>query len=313
MAILTINTSSNYSAIKSSLANGDTIRITVNGVRLTVDEQPLLTNIIVDSPAIQGRMTVSGNYDLSTWSAIAGASSLIDGALPSAAILGSITGGTASNASGLNINNGTVITATGGTGLNGHGVTSNNGLVTNATGGAGPNSHGVNTNNGLVTTATGGSLAGSRGVSNNLGTVLTANGGAASGAVGVATNNGIVTTANGGTALTAYGVTNNNGTVDTANGGTALTAYGINSTLGSVLRAFDGVALGINLVQTGPRFIIGPDWQTATTNYLLVQKVYSLGPVSSLAAIPGEIEIIELSEGLAGFTGIRGTTRKLGT
>jgi hypothetical protein len=278
MAILTISVNSNYSAIKGSLANGDTIRIDTNAVRLTVDEQPLLTNITVDSPSVSGRMTVSGAYDLSTWSVIAGTVALIDGTFPAGAILGSATGGSAFSAYGVNINAGTVTTATGSSGT-GAGVNINNGTVTTANGGPASSSYGVGNNNGTVTTSNGGSAGSSHGVNTNSGTVITANGGSAASATGVSVNNGHVTT---------------------ANGGTNATAYGVNTCLGGLLRAFDGTALGVNLVRSGPRLIIGPDWQTATTNYNVVGKIYSIGEVSGLAAIPGGIEIVTLSEGSGG-------------
>ena len=234
MAIYTLSTSSNYSAIKASLANGDTIRIDTNTVRLTVDEQPLLTNITVDSPSVSGRMTVSGAYDLSTWAIIAGTVALIDGTFPTGAILGSATGGTGTGAFGVGTLNGTVLTASGGTGGTSHGVNNNNGTV-------GP--------------------------------------------------------ANGGSGSTATGVNNNNGTVTTANGGTSGTSYGVNLCLGGLLRAFDATALAVNTIRSGPRLIIGPDWQTATTSYTAVPKVYSIGEVSPLANIPLATEIVILSEG----------------
>ena len=276
MATITINVNSTYSAIKGSLANGDTIRIGTDAVRLTVDEQPLLTNIAVDSPGVSGRMTVSGAYDLSTWAIVAGTVALIDGTFPAGATLGSATGGSVFGAHAINNNSGTVISANGGSS------------------GIGP---GVNTNNGTVTTANGGSATSSVGVSNNNGIVTTANGGGAGSAHGVNNNSGTVITANGGSGATATGVSVNNGNVTTANGGTIATAYGVNTCLGGLLRAFDGTAVGVNLVRSGPRLIIGTDWQTATTNYNVVGKIYSIGEVSNLAAIPGGIEIVILSEG----------------
>lgn len=276
MAIFTLSTSSNYSAIKGSLANGDTIRIDTDAVRLTVDEQPLLTNITVDSPGKSGRMTVSGAYDLSTWSIIAGTVALIDGIFPAGATLGSATGSATT------------------TGAN-HGVTVNNGTVMVANGGAATSARGVSLNNGKVGSAIGGGGAQALGVGTNFATVGDAIGGTGSNAYGVGTNNSCVTTATAGAGPSAAGVNVNNGIC---------------------LRAFDnGANVAIIGSFGGPKLIIGPDYQTATTSYSFVEKIYSIGEVSGLAAIPGGIEIVVLSEGTgsAGFTGIRGTHRTLGT
>jgi hypothetical protein len=280
MAILTISVNSNYSAIKGSLANGDTIRIDTNTVRLTVDEQPLLTNITVDSPGVSGRMTVSGAYDLSTWAIIAGTVPLIDGTLPAGATLGSATGGTANSAFGIATNAGTVLVSNGSAGQNAHGVSTNNGTVTTATGGSFSGANGVLTNNARVIDAFGGSGVNTRGVSTNFGVIGSATGGSgAASSEGCAVNNGTVTTAT----------------------GSALTANpGVGINRGSVLRAFDFVGRGVLQMLNGPKFILGPDWQTATTDYQLIEKIYSLGEVSNLAAIPVGIEIVTLSEGAGG-------------
>jgi hypothetical protein len=259
MAILTISVNSNYSAIKGSLANGDTIRIDTDAVRLTVDEQPLLTNITVDSPGFSGRMTVSGAYDLSTWSIVAGTVALIDGTFPAGATLGSASASpTVNNAFGITANAGTVLVVNGGGGTSGRGVSINNGTVSVANGGSGASAPGVNVNNGTVGIANGGS-------------------------------NGI-----------SHGVLLNNGSVTTANGGSHIGAFGVGANIGNVLRAFDSTGLAIGSNQGGPKLIIGPDYQTATTSYTAVPKIYSIGEVSNLAAIPGTTEIVILSEGSGG-------------
>jgi hypothetical protein len=160
VAIYTLSTSSNYSAIKASLASGDTIRIDTNTVRLTVDEQPLLTNITVDSPSVSGRMTVSGAYDLSTWSIIAGTVALIDGSgLPANAILGSATGGSANGAHGVASNFGTILSVTGGTVSGANGCNINSATIGISNGGSAANAFGTNTNNGTVTTSNGSASA----------------------------------------------------------------------------------------------------------------------------------------------------------
>jgi hypothetical protein len=255
MAIVTISTSSNYSAIKGSLANGDTIRIDTNAVRLTINEQPLLTGITVDSPGVSGTITVSGAYDLSTWAVIAGTVAMIDGTFPAGATLGSATGGT------------------------------------------GTSSFAVANNSGTITTVSGGSGTGSRGVSNNNGTIGTANGGSNTNALGCNINNATVGVATGGSGGASHGVGTNNGSVTTANGGSIFGVFGVNNNQGITLRAFDNAGLGIGFNIGGPKLIIGPDYQTATTNYTAVPKIYSIGEVSNLAAIPLATEIVILSEG----------------
>lgn len=294
MAILTINSNSNYSAIKGSLANGDTIRIGTNAVRLTVDEQPLLTNITVDSPGVSGRMTVSGAYDLSTWSVIAGTVALIDGTFPAGATLGSATSGTALGSSCVATNAGRI-------------------LVSNGSGGQ--NAHGVATNNGTVDLANAGTFTGSTGVATNNGIVVSANGGSSVNTFGVGTNNATVGTVTAGSANNGAGCATNNGTITTANGSSVSTAAGVTTNRGSVLRAFDSVGRGVSEMIGGPKFIIGPDFQCGTTDYRFINKIYSLGEVSPLANIPLATEVVILSEGTgsAGFTGIRGIHRTLGT
>jgi len=191
MAIVTISANTSYSAIKGSLSNGDTIRIDTNAVRLTVDELPLLTNITVDSPGVSGRMTVSGAYNMSTWSVIAGTVPLIDGTFPSGATLGSATGGASGSAHGISTNAGTVIAANGGSASVANGVNTNTGTVTTATGGSFNSAFGVNQNNGTVTAAIAGSVAFAHGISANNGTVTTATGGSVSNIFGIGTNVGL--------------------------------------------------------------------------------------------------------------------------
>jgi hypothetical protein len=313
MAIFTINANTNYSAIKDSLSNGDTIRIATNAVRLTVDEAPLLTNITVDSPGVSGRMTVTGAYDMSTWSIIAGTVTLIDGTFPAGATLGSATGGSSNFASGITTNNGTVITCIGGASTNARGIETNNGNVITATGGrTAGGTHGINVNNGIVTTANGSSAIGAMGVLTNNGIVTTANGGGFSNSRGVLTNNGTVITANGGSASTTHGVEANNGTVITANGGNVSIANGIALNNSTCLKANDGVSRAISLSRGDFKLVIGPDFQTTISNPVGdITTIYSIGPLSNLATIPAGVTVIQL--GTAGFTGIEGISRSLGT
>lgn len=274
MATVTLVANTNYTLLLT-LANGDTIDCA--GFRLTINAQPTHTNISVVSPGTAGRMTVSGAYDMSTWSITAGTVALIDGALPLGAVLGSSTGGSDSNAFGVTTNSGTISTSTGGSGTNAHGVSSNasTGIVTNATGSPVAAAHGVNTNAGMVITARGGSVSNSYGVS--------ANNGAISNAIGGSTNN-------------AYGVNVNNCSVGYAEGGTAVGAFGVNSNLGSVLRATDISEFAINFWRGNEKLIIGPAFHSRITNTVgTTSIVYSLGPLSSLATIEVGITVIQLS------------------
>jgi len=279
MAIFTISSNTNYSAIKGSLSNGDTIRIDTNTVRLTVDEEPLLTNITVDSPGVSGRMTVSGAYDMSTWSIIAGTVALIDGTFPTGATLGSSTGGSVATAHGVITSNGTVLTANGGT-------------IGNAMG--------VNNNQGIVDTANGGSANGAHGIGSNSGTVTTANGGSVSNAFGVNVNNGTVTTANGAAVAGSHGVNTNNGTVITANGGTASGANGVQNNFAIVLNASDNAANGVTFSFSQVKFVIGPTYASrivTSGTARPVLTVYSLGPLSPSATLDPGITVIEVNTG----------------
>ena len=257
MAIFTINTNSNYSSIKSSLANGDTIRIGATSVRLTIDEQPLLINILVNSPGTAGRVTVSGAWDLSTWSMVAGTAALIDGTFPSGAILGSATGGSVAGAHGINFNSGTVTTATA-SNVNACGVLTNNsnGLIVNAFGGTGITAQGVLTNNGTITNATGGSATNAFGVSTNNGTVTNAAGSSTAATPGVSTNNGLIVNSYGGGFANAHGVNTNgpNGTITNCYGSDTVVAQGCNTNSGLITNCFGG-AFGIGCTTNNSRII----------------------------------------------------------
>jgi hypothetical protein len=256
MATFTLTANSNYSAIKGSLANDDTIDCA--GFRLTVDEAPALTGIAVTSPGTAGRMTVNGDYDMSTWSITAGTVTLIDGTFPSGATLGSATGGSGSSAFGININAGTVTNSTGGSGTNSNGISTNNGTVENATGGSGANSRGIFTNNGTVENATGSNGNNRNGVENNNGTVLSATGGSDAGAHGVATNLAIVFAAEDATG---------NGVQDSF----------------SAIKVVDGP-------NYKSRIISGTTGRPVTT-------VYSIGTLSNLADLDPGITVITVNTG----------------
>jgi hypothetical protein len=306
MAIITINVNSNYSAIKASLANGDTIRIGTNAVRLTIDEQPLLTNITVDSPGVAGKMTVSGGYDLSTWSVFAGpdtVSSFID-SLPIGSTLGLIQaassgaspGITTNNGtvkvcragaafcSGININLGIVEEAYGGTSSSSHGIIGNRGEVFYAIGGTASTAHGVNTNTvqdtaqaGLIHFCIGGTFG--LGCNVNNGTVLTSQGGVGGNAHGTATNNGYVVHAIGSIASSANGVV----------ASSAAAIYKITDNIGKALLQNVGQMRGNTM------FVSGPDLKGQVPD--TVKTIYSVGKLDPLAVIPVGTVVILLSEG----------------
>lgn len=161
MATVTLIANTNYSAL--TLANDDTIDCA--GFVLTLNIQPTHTGIQVTSPGTAGTVVFSGAWLLPTWDFFAGANGFggMIGTLPTGATIKSITGGSASNGTGIATNNGTVTTANGGTFGSGLGVGTNNGTVTLALGGSGGvANHGVSTNNGLCLRLTDGT---GRGVS----------------------------------------------------------------------------------------------------------------------------------------------------
>ena len=300
MATITLTADANYSAL--TVANDDTIELA--GFELTIDVQPSETGITVQTPGTAGTMSIGGAFDLSTWSATAGTTTLIS-AVPTGASIASVSGGSASNARGVNENRGTVTTATGGPASNAQGVNSNIGTVTTATGGSASGANGVNFNIGTVTTATGGSASNARGVNENRGTVTTATGGPASGANGVNSNNGTVTTATGGSASGAHGVSVNNGTVTTATGGSVSGANGVNFNNGTVLGAVDDIERAVNLFRGSLAIVSGPDFQSEIVmRYNALETLYVInGPLHPDAVIPDNPTIINSYDTGGGSTG----------
>lgn len=284
MAVFTISANTNYSAIKASLANGDTIRIDTNAVRLTVDEAPLLTGITVDSPGVSGRMTVSGAYDMSTWSIVAGTVALIDGTFPAGAALGNVTAGSGTSAAGININSGTVTgDATGGTGIAAIGVNTNNGTIEgNVVATAANSSFGCDTNNGTIRgNVVGGTGPSAHGLQSNIGTVQGNVTGGSGSARGMMFNRGtIVGNIVGGTSVAALGVNLNSGVI----------LGGTQNDVGAAIGGFLGSTLLIN----------GPLCQISIP--ASVTKIYALfGAFTGSATIPIGTEVIVLSEGTSGI------------
>lgn len=298
MATITLVADTNYSAL--SVADGDTINC--NGFRLTINQQPAAINIVVNTPAKAGKVTVSGPYDLSTWSFFAGTAIMFDtAAVPVGCIIGSVTGGSSLSAACVVSNEGTILNAYGGTNVNAHGLSTNLGFATvhNAYGSTSHSAHGVNSNNesGVVLCAYG---ATGNGLNTNNGVVGLARAGLTGTGDGISTNTGSVDIAQGGGVIGAQGVLTNNGNVGEAIEGTVSGAYGISVNNGSVLKATGASFTGaIQGAKNKYLFVIGPEFETPLTNYTQLETIYSFGPLhpATKAALAEDVEVIELSLG----------------
>jgi hypothetical protein len=168
MATITLAANTTYSAL--TIADDDVIDLA--GYLLTVNGQPGETGISITSPGTAGTVTLSGGYDLSTWSMTAGTGVLI-AIIPSGTELGSLTGGSATSAYGCSTNNGTITTCTGGSGgTNASGCNTNRGTITTCTGGSATTAQGCYGNQGLITTAVGGTGTSAFGITHSYGYVL---------------------------------------------------------------------------------------------------------------------------------------------
>ena len=167
MATITLAANTTYSAL--TIADDDIIDLA--GYLLTVNAQPEETGISITSPGTAGSVTLSGGYDLSTWSMTAGTATLI-ATIPSGTELDSLTGGSATTAYGCSTNNGIITTCTGGSATTAYGCSTNNGTITTSTGGSATTAYGCGTNRGLVTTAVGGTGTSAFGINSNYSYVL---------------------------------------------------------------------------------------------------------------------------------------------
>jgi hypothetical protein len=269
MATITLTGNTTYSTL--TVANGDTINL--DGFALTIGAQPSETNITVNTPGKAGTVTISGGYDLSTWSFTAGTAVLIT-TIPSGCTIGTLNGGAAA------------------------GATTNNGSVTTVNGGTGTNIVGIGTNNGTVTNANGAAASGSIAVNINAGTITNATAGSAANAHGCSTNNGTITTATGGSASAAHGCSTNNATVISAAGGTNAAAYGISLNNGTCLKLDDNTGAAINTFRGTVFFCFGPDILGSIK--APITTIYSLGKMSTSATLPVGSTLIEMKEGLTG-------------
>jgi len=204
----TLTGDTTYSAIAASIEDDDTIDLA--GYELDIDTVPTETGITVETPGQAGTVVFSvvSTCNISTWDFTAGTGTLI-ATLPENVTIGNATGGTATNAKGVQTGFGSVGTATGGSAFGAHGVTNNFGTVATAVAGSASNAIGVNTNKSIVAVATGGSVANAHAVSNNDHTVTSATGGSTSGSYAIRINNGTVVSATGGTASGANAVYDN--------------------------------------------------------------------------------------------------------
>jgi hypothetical protein len=292
MATITLTANTNVSAL--SLANDDTIDLA--GFQLNFDVQPTATGIQVITPGAAGTCVFPVACAIPTWDFFTGTAANMIATLPANCEIKSISAGSVTNARGVSINNGIIGTANAGSGSTAIAVSTNNGTIGVANAGSGSTAIAVLVN----------SIAGFVGV---------ANGGSAGVARGVSENSGRVGVANGGSNATAYGVWTNTGSIETANGGSVSGASGVLEQNGICLRAFDATAPAVGNTRGDLKFVIGPDFQSAINNPAgTVKTIYSLGALA--ATIPAGATVITLSEGTgctAGFTGIEGISRSLGT
>jgi hypothetical protein len=335
MATVTLGANSNYSAL--TVASGDTIDC--NGFALTINSQPAEINVSVTSPGKAGTVSISGTLNLSTWSFTAGTVVMIS-TIPSGCAVGSVTGGSATNAACVTTNSGTIGTVNGGAGGVANGCTTNNGTITgNVTGGSGTNSRGVQQNNGIIGgNVTGGSGTTAHGVLVNAGTI-TGNvaGGSTSSSQGLRDNTSIIVgNVTGGSAATAHGISAfNSGEIrGSVTGGSSSNVFGVVSNRGTILGgATGGSAAGANAIQVNSGIVLGSITDgTANavgsfegTHMLLngpdvtgriaspITTIYSSGAMNPAATLPVGVTVVTLSSGTAGFTGIRGVSRRLGT
>lgn len=270
MATITLTAATNYSAL--TVASGDTIDCA--GFRLTINSQPAQTNISVISPGTAGTVTISGAYDLSTWSFAAGTTTMIT-TIPSGCTIGTLTGGTAISAVGASTNNGTVATVNGGSANSAHGVTTNTGTITSVLGGSAISAFGVANSSGTITTATGGPNV--QGVNSNSGIVTNAIGSATSGNAGVTRNSGTVINAIGSTTTAANGIGNNNGI-----------CLNLDDNTGDAIGTYEGRVF----------FCLGPG--VLGKIKAPITTIYSLGKMSTSATLPAGSTLIEMKEGLTG-------------
>jgi hypothetical protein len=329
MATITLAANTNVSAL--TLANGDTINC--NGFRLTIDVQPAQTNVNVISPGTNGTLAISGAWNLSTWDFTAGTALMLD-TLPAGVSVGTVTGGSSSNARVFNNNNGTInnlvhgsdnntgigtntaigtiVNCTGSaTVTSGHGCSVNNGIIVNANGGQANNAKGVLSNNGTITNATGGGHATAGGVGFNNNRIVNCYAGTVG--HGCETNNQLIESSFGGQFANAHGCNVNNGTILQASGGASLTSFAIGTNNGLVLALTDSPGRAVSVWNGNTAFVFGPNVNGIVRNN--IKTIYSLGALSGSATIASDATVITLSEGTgtAGFTGIEGISRSLGT
>jgi hypothetical protein len=293
MATITLTANTNYSAL--SVANGDTIDLA--GFALTFDVNPAETGVIVQSPGTNGTIAIGSpsTYDFSGWSFTAGNVSLLSTLAAGKTVGGTWTGG-AANTRAIVTNNGIINgSVRGGAGVNSYGVNTNAGIINgNVLAQNGQAAFGVSFNSGTINgNVTGGSVSGGSGVNNNLGLII-----------------GDVI---GGTGFNCTGVASNTGSIiGTITGGTGSIAHGVGSCWGIVDGAIvNGTATAIGTYP--PVFFCRGDL-LQTTIPSTVQRLYSFGAINPLATNNAiATTILSTSTGTAGFTGIRGVSRRLGT
>jgi hypothetical protein len=311
MSTITLTENTTYSTLM--ILDGDTIDLA--GYLLTIDSEPGETGISITSPGTAGTVTLSGGYDLSSWSMTAGTVPLVV-TIPAGTVLGSVTAGSDTNARGCTNNYGTITTCTGGSGSNAYGCNNNYGVITTCVAGTGSNARGCYSNysGAIITTCTGGTTTSAVGCHNNFGTITTCTGGSGIGTVGCNFNyaTGTITTCAGGTNTNANGCTNNYGVITTCTGGdSANAAYGCSVNYHTITLCTGGSGTGSStthgcntnngLVVTavgasagsaafGIKYNYGHVWNITDTTRLSVDIWYSPTVFVFGAGIVGEIK-----------------------
>ena len=312
MSTITLTENTTYSTLM--ILDDDVIDLA--GYLLTIDSEPGETGISITSPGTAGTVTLSGGYDLSSWSMTAGTVPLVV-TIPAGTVLGSVTAGSGTNAYGCTNNYGTITTCTGGSGANAYGCQTNysGGIITTCLAGTGSNARGcynnysgaiittatggsgattacaTNWSGGVITTCTGGTNANASGCNNNSGTITNCTGGSGTNAHGCNANlgTGKITTCTGGTNTNASGCNSNYGTITLCTGGsgTGSTTNGCNFNYALVVTAVGGSA---GSAAFGIKYNYGYVWNITDTTRLAVDIWYSPTVFVFGAGIVGEIK-----------------------
>lgn len=278
--VYTLTGNTTYSAIAASIEDDHTIDLA--GYELDIDAVPTETGITVETPGTAGTVVFSvvAACNISTWDFVAGTGTLIT-TLPANVTVGDVTGGTATNARGVESGYGAVGTATGGSASGAHGVNNNlgPGAVATAAAGTASGAYGVNVNSGVVSNAAGGGVANSHAVFVNQHTIMTATAG--------------------GTAY-SHAVKYNYAAVVSAAGGSTIGAYAVGDTSGDVLGFTDSTEQAVEIWRGDYKTINGPNANgeiVQAANIAPMTTIYSIGDPHASLVVPAGVTITTLTEG----------------